>query len=158
MNIWTSNLKVSCYQRCSGPPEWFIKEGKKSKWKKGDSLGTKQAGKGTLAVRRNWTKGWEDEEKVLQVQDWQAMQSWSHSIKDEPRLRIKGRTRNQNRQICPEAIVIFNKGNPLYEKILKKVIAHSDLKDLGKIVNIIRRTQKWDLMFILKNSSLPKFM
>ncbi|CAD7091387.1 unnamed protein product [Hermetia illucens] len=67
--------------------------------------------------------------------------------------KAKGKAKLRTR---PDAIVISSKGNLSYAEILRKVKADPDLKDLSGNVNRIRRTQKGDLMFELKRSSVGK--
>ena len=68
----------------------------------------------------------------------------------------KKRNKKPKVRIRPEAIVISSRGHLTYAEILKKVKSDPDLKDLGGNVSKIRRTQKGDLMFELKKSSVGK--
>ncbi|CAD7085293.1 unnamed protein product [Hermetia illucens] len=74
---------------------------------------------------------------------------WTKVTNKKAERKAKVRTR-------PDVIVISSKGNLSYAEILKKVKADPDLKDLSGNVNRIRRTQKGDLMFELKRSSVGK--
>ncbi|CAD7081162.1 unnamed protein product [Hermetia illucens] len=74
---------------------------------------------------------------------------WTKVTNKKAERKAKVRTR-------PDVIVISNKGNLSYAEILKKVKADPGLKDLSGNVNRIRRTQKGDLMFELKRSSVGK--
>lgn len=70
---------------------------------------------------------------------------WSKKKSNEPKLPIH-----------PEAFVKSDKGNLSYPKILKKVKANPNLRDLGGNINKILRTQKGDLVFEMKKSCIGK--
>lgn len=64
----------------------------------------------------------------------------------------KKKTKNRKVRIHSEAILISSKENLSYAAVLKIVNSDSDLRDLGRNLNQIRRTQKGRLMFELKSS------
>ena len=109
-------------------------------------------------IPKNRTKGTEERKQVPQVRA-PAIDStkskgnekgdWTKVVRKKAKKKAKVRIR-------PEAIVISSNGSLSYAEILKKVKADPDLKDLGGNVSKIRRTQKGDLMFELKKTSLGK--
>lgn len=68
--------------------------------------------------------------------------------------KVKKKKPTKGNHPKPEAIVIKANGDTSYADILRKVKTDTNLKDLGENVFRIRRTQKGEMLFELKNQSL----
>ncbi|XP_046805225.1 uncharacterized protein LOC124419504 [Lucilia cuprina] len=59
---------------------------------------------------------------------------------------------NRVRKPQPDKMIISSKGEASYADILRKIRTDPELKDLGEEVSKIRRTQKGDLLLVLKST------